>query len=428
MRIAIELRSPVSRLATVITVMCGAAAFISLSAARFIISVITDPEARAETAIIESTANYFQNSALAQARMASRLIESGVDVSENHERTAERAVYYAARAVTLAPHNYEFRILLAAAKELMGDLAGAEAELRAALKLAPHLVTVHWRLANLLLREEKLDQAGAEFRSAIEADLELLIPTLNLLWQASDGKVESLNAVVGSDPKSQLTLAQFLVLQEKFEMAVKIANSLDRRAIINLPESGTLIDSLISAGQIDLASKLWRDFFGAGDKPLIWNESFETPIRSNFAQFDWNLSQSKYAKIGVTASIARTGQRSLKISYNGIDTTALDNEMRQLVMTRPGARYTLTCYVKAERLVTPGGPQVVVTTQDSATTIAASAAIGAGSYDWRLLTMDFVAPPNAHALVIAIKQTPQFSYVDPTSGTVWFDDFVLTEQ
>jgi hypothetical protein len=30
-------------------------------------------------------------------------------------------------------------------------------------------------------------------------------------------------------------------------------------------------------------------------------------------------------------------------------------------------------------------------------------------------------------VVIAIKQTPQFSYVDPTSGTVWFDDFVLTE-
>src|SRR5262249_55249195 len=109
-------------------------------------------------------------------------------------------------------------------------------------------------------------------------------------------------------------------------------------------------------------------------------------------------------------------------------TTALNNEMRQLVKTRPGARYTLACYVKAERLVTPDGPQVVVTTQDSATLIATSASIGAGSYDWRLLTMDFVAPRDAHALVITIKQTPQFSYVEPTTGTVWFDDFVLTER
>jgi tetratricopeptide (TPR) repeat protein len=428
MTITFELRGPVSRLATIVAFMCGCAAFISLSATRFVISVITDPEARAETAIIEGAANYFPNSAWAQARMASRLIESGVDVSEDHERTAERAVYYAARAVALAPHNYEFRILLAAAKELRGDLAEAEVELRAALKLSPHLVTVHWRLANLLLREEKLDQAGAEFRLASEADPELLTPTLNLLWQASDGKIETINAAVGAAPEPQLALAQFLVEREKFEVGVKIANSLDRRAALNLPESGKLLDSLISAGRIDLASELWRNLSGAESQSLMRNEGFETPIRSNLAQFDWNLSQSKYAKIGIATTTARTGQRSLKISYNGIDTTTLDNEIRQLVNARPGARYTLTCYVKAERLVTPGGPQVVVTSQGSSTPIAASAAIEAGSYDWRILTTDFVAPPNAHAVVIAIKQTPQFSYVDPTSGTVWFDDFVLAER
>lgn len=428
MRITVELRSPILRIATTVSVTCAAAAFISLSAARFVISVITDPEARVETAIIEGAANYFPNSAWTQARMASRLIESGVDISENHERVAERAVHYAARAVALAPNTHEFRILLAAAKELRGELAEAEAELRAALKLAPHLVTVHWRLANLLLREEKLDQAGAEFRIANEADPELLTPALNLLWQASDGKIESLNAAVGGDPKSQLTLAQFLVMQEKFEAAVKIANSLDRRAIINLPESGMFLDSLITADRIDLASGFWRDFFGAGNESLIWNESFEAPIRSNLAQFDWNLSQSKYARIGVTTAIARTGQRSLKISYNGIDTTGLNNEIRQLVKARPGALYTLGCYVKAEKLVTPYGPQVVVTTQDSSSTlIASSVAIGAGTYDWRLLTLDFVAPSNSHFLVITIKQTPEFSYVDPTSGIVWFDDFVLAE-
>lgn len=428
MRITVELRSLVLRSATIIVVTFGAAAFIGLSAARFTISVITDPEVRAETAIIEGAANYFPNSAWAQASMASRLIESRVDVSEDHEQTAERAVYYASRSVSLAPNNYEFRILLAAARELRGDLAGAEAELRTAIKLAPRLVTVHWRLANLLLRVEKLDQAGAEFRIATEADPDLLIPTLNLLWQASDGKIEPLNAVVDGNPKSQLSLAHFLVLQEKFEMAVKTANSLDRRVILNLPEGGKLLDSLLSKGQIDLASNLWRHFFDAGENPLMWNGSFETPIRSNFAQFDWNLNQSKYAKIGFTTGIARTGQRSLKISYNGIDTTTLNNEFRQLVKARPGARYTLTCYVKAERLVTPDGPQIVVTTHDSTTSIAASAVIGAGSYDWRSLTMDFVAPPNTHAMVIAIKQTPQYSYVEPTSGTVWFDDFVLTEQ
>jgi tetratricopeptide (TPR) repeat protein len=408
--------------------MCCAVAYIGLSAAQFIVSVITDPEVRVDTSTIEATANYFPNSARAQARVASRLIESKVDITADHDRTVERAGYYAARAVKLAPKNYEFRLLLAAARELGGNSTEAESELRTALNLAPHLVTVHWRLANLLLREEKLDRAISEFRLAIEANPELLMPTLNLLWQGSDGNIEALNSVVGSDPRSKLMLAQFLILQGKFETAVKIAGGIDHSSILNLPESGRLLDSLISSSQIDHASKLWRDYFDAGEKQLIWNESFETPIRANLAQFDWNLSQSKYARIGITNMSARTGRRSLTISYQGIDTTILDSEIQQLVNVRPGARYKLTCYVKAEKLVTPDGPKIVVTTQDSTTSIASSAGLGQGSYDWQLLTMDFVAPSNARALIIAIKQRPQYSYVDPSQGTLWFDDFVLVEQ
>ncbi|HEU0183934.1 MAG TPA: hypothetical protein VFS27_01370 [Blastocatellia bacterium] len=427
MRISLQLRSLASRLATIVSVTLFAAVFIGLSAARFVISVITNPEAGAETEIIQGAASYFPNSASTQARMASRLIESSVDISEDHERMAERAAHYAARAVALAPHNYEYRTLLGAAKELRGDLAGAEVELRAALKLAPHLMTIHWRLANLLLREEELDQAIAEFRLANEADNELLIPTLNILWQATDGKVEPLKAVTGGAPGSQLALAEFLVQQQKFESAAEIANSLDRRLILDLPKSGNLIDSLISAGQLDQASKLWRSFLGAEDKPLIWNGGFESPIRDAFDQFDWDLSQSKYVRVGVTTSTAKTGQNSLKISYNGVETTILDKEIRQLVKTRPGARYNLKCYVKVEKLVSPDGPRVVVTAQDSEKPLAASVVVETGSYDWRLLTLDFVAPSNTQALVIGVKQKPQFSYVDPTRGTVWFDDFALIE-
>jgi tetratricopeptide repeat protein len=428
MRITLQLRNPISRIAVCASVTLGVAAFISLCAARFVISVITDPEARAEAEIIEGAANYFPNSASAQARIAAHYIESSVDVSEGHEQTAERAFNYAARAVALAPHNYEYRTLLGAAKELRGDLAGAEAELREALKLAPYRVTIHWRLANLLIRQGKTDQASAEFRLAGEADPELLIPALNILWQATDGKTEPLNAAVGGDPRSRLTLAHFLVEQEKFEPAVEIANGLDRRLILNLPESGKLIDSLISKGRIDMANKLWRSFLGGEDKPLIWNESFESPVRSGLVQFDWNLGQSKYARIGITTTAARTGQHSLKISYNGVNTTSFDNEIRQLFKIRPGAHYDLTCYVKAEKLVTPDGPRVAVTLDNLSTPVASSAVIEAGTYDWRLLTMDFVAPPDVQVLVVTIKQKPQFSYVEPTSGTVWFDDFALKEK
>src|SRR5262249_58291845 len=152
-------------------------------------------------------------------------------------------------------------------------------------------------------------------------------------------------------------------------------------------------DSLITAGQVDLASRLWRDLFGAGAEPLIWNESFETPLRSVFAQFDWNISQSKYAGIGITSTSARTGRRSLKIVYLGIDTTRLDDEVRQLVVTRPGSRYVLTCYAKAEDLVTPEAPRVVVTAQGSTIPIASSEALEAGPYDYRAPPVGLSPPP-----------------------------------
>lgn len=430
MRINFELGSIVSRVAITILVSAGAVAYFSLAAGEFVLSVVTEPEVQAETSVIEGTAGYFPNSALAQARMASHLIESHLDLSLNHEVAAERAVYYSARAVKLEPRNYEFRMLLAAAHELSGDAAEAETELRAAARLAPNQVRVHWRLANLLLREDKLEEAVPEFRLANEGDPELLTPSLNLLWQAAGGKIETLTAVVANDPGSQVGLARFLVQQGEYETAVKIARRIDHESLLNLPGGGQLLESLISAGQFDLAGGLWRELFGAeGRNELIWNGGFETPPRGNFTQFDWMLGESKYARIGIAKGNARTGEHSLRLSYQGLDTTALRREIYQLVAVRPGAQYTLRCYVKAEKLATPGGPQVVVTTPDFQTAIAASATVEAGTYqDWRLLTTDFVAPADARALLISIRQTPQFSYVEPTRGTLWFDDFSLLEK
>lgn len=430
MRIRLDLHNLASRSALLIAALFCAAFFTGLALARFVTSAMADPKVWADQETIEAAINHLPNSARTHARLAARLIESNIDTDEaqSHERLTERAVYHASRAASLAPRDYESRALLAAAREMNGDLAGAEADMRAALALAPQRVDAHWRLANLLLRAGKLDQAVGEFRAVNEADPGRLAATLNLIWQASDGNVEALGAATGSDPRRRLKLAQYLVQRERADAAVEILGGLDRSSLLDLPESGQFLDALVSAGQVESAGKLWRSLVGDGSAPLLWNGSFETPVREGFTQFDWSLSQNKYARIGITAEHARTGRRSLRIAYQGVDTTKLDGEIRQLILAQPGARYRLTCYVKADNLVTPDGPQLVVTNYDSETPVAASAVLAAGSYDWRPLTINFVTPSGARALVISIKQTPQFSYVEPTKGTVWLDDFVLTEE
>jgi hypothetical protein len=48
--------------------------------------------------------------------------------------------------------------------------------------------------------------------------------------------------------------------------------------------------------------------------------------------------------------------------------------------------------------------------------------------DWQKLVVSFVAPADLSLATLAIVRTPRFSYDDPTSGIVWFDDFSLVEQ
>src|SRR5438045_9223265 len=93
---------------------------------------------------------------------------------------------------------------------------------------------------------------------------------------------------------------------------------------------------------------------------LVWNGSFEGKILKGFEQFDWTIGQSQYARIAITSGIAHSGARSLRIDFAGRDTTRLDEEIKQLVLVKPGVRYRLECFIKTEGLLTPEGPRLAV--------------------------------------------------------------------
>jgi tetratricopeptide (TPR) repeat protein len=408
------------------------AGLLSLALARFITAVAADPYSQVTPQILESAVHYFPDNAPAQARLAARLIEAGWDSSRSYQEVAEKALDHASRAAELSPWNYEHHLLLSAARELKGEAQEAEAALRKAVALAPSNVNVHWQMANLLLRRNKPDEAISELRIVTASDPSRLPAALNLIWQASGANLSAARAAINEDPKSLMTLAEFLAQRERPEAAVALTIELDREKLVAMPEAPRLITSLLSIYKIDLAYTLWLRLVG-GDyqatTPLIWNGDFERDVNGAFAQFDWNLRQSKYARIGMAPGDARSGQRSLRITYLGVDTTKLEGEISQLVPVRPGARYRLECYVKTENLIThDAGPQVVVTVPDTKVVVASSTSIPNGSSDWQPLIISFVAPSEARALLVSIQQTPRFSYVEPSKGTIWFDDFSLLEQ
>jgi tetratricopeptide (TPR) repeat protein len=404
-------------LALVISCACAMLSYAVIS--DFIVSALTDERASVALGTLEAAAEYFPDSARLHARLAQVL---------QQERKVADAETYALRALSLSPHNYTFHILLATLKESNGDAQAAEESLREALKLAPNKTEAHWQLANLLLRAGRLGQAAGEFRASCAMNQKLLPVTLAMMWRASGGMPEALEAVTPADAKSKLALANFLLKQSRAEDAANVFGRIERNARMLMPETGEFINALAISNHPGLARDLWIDVAGGGvkERPLIWNGGFESDIAKGFAQFDWRIDRSDYAKIKIAAGQAHGGSRALRVDFTGRDTTRLTSEVRQLTTLNPGARYRVECYAKAENLVTTEGPQIAVTTREG-NPIAASEPVAIAQTGWQQLTLEFTAPQATAAFYVTVRRKPKFSYDEPTRGTVWFDDFTLTE-
>jgi hypothetical protein len=426
MTIDIEVNTKAGKAGALVTAL-GLTVLLTLAAcSSFVVGALTDGRVSWPLEVLEAAVPYFPESARLNQRLAAQeLVEE--------ERDLTLAESYAQRSIKLSPWDYNYRLSLANVEEAVGNRDAAEASLREALALAPNNADIHWRMANILLRLGKTEESFHEFRRATEANSSLLGATLDLAWRTSGGRIDQVEAVTNDDPKSRLSLAQFLLRQSEVVEAARIFSDIDPSQRLKMAEASTFLSTLIDSGRWKVARELWLDTVSSGGEPgdrrssMIWNGSFEGATAREFPQFDWNISSSQYARISITDKTARTGSRSLRISFTGRDTTRIDGEIKQLVVIRPGERYRVECNARSERLVTPMGPRLAVLDARSSLEIGSSAPVSGGSSDWAPLSCEFIAPDNCEAVLIEIRRLPRYSYDDPTEGTVWFDDFALTE-
>ena len=427
MTFSLKLNKLGARLAVAALSLVVSSLLIAVIITRFVIGTLGDDRVQATRNMLQIPVGYFPNSARLNARLASAELSEG-------DRDLTTAKAHAQRAVNLSPNDYRFRITLASIEETAGDRPAAQASLEAARALAPNYWNVHYRLGNLLIREGKLDESLERLRIAVAANSALLPGTLDLLWRASRGDINSVQAVVGDTPKARLTLAQFLLKVSRPAEAADVFAGIDRAGRLAVPsESAAFLNALIAAGEIGRARALWNELPATERQgTLVSNGGFEADSSKDFAQFDWSFGRSEYARFAMDTAVAHSGSRSLRIEFVGLDTTRLDNEIKQLIPVRPGARYSLECYAKTSGLETPEGPRVVVSGPGSPDWIAASQPVAQGTNDWQRLSVDFVGPQVGNgatsAVYVSIKRKPKFSYDEPTRGSVWFDDFLLKEQ
>jgi tetratricopeptide (TPR) repeat protein len=389
-----------------------------------IVGTLSDDRITISRDVMQAGVEYFPNSPRLHARVAEiemRAIDRDLPRAESHIR----------RAIELLPEEYTYRMLLGDILEAQGNRAEAESSYREALRLAPNYLEVHWRLANNLVRQGKVNESLPHFRHATSRNLSLLPNAYDLIWNVSNGNLEAVTSITHDVPKAQLVLAEFLVRQSRFTEAASIYRRVERSDRQDAPESAAIITALIAANQLPLARELWGEMVSeevGKPQPLIWNGSFETAIAPAFSQFDWALKDNDYARVAIDPQTARNGTQALRVAFLGKDTARIDGEIKQLLLVKPGKRYRLEAHYKIRGLITPMGPRVAITDQSSQTVIAASDPLPEGTHAWQQLSFEFTAPANASAVWLQIQRIPKYSYDDPTRGSVWFDDFVLKEQ
>jgi len=395
----------------------------------FIIRGVADRRLALPREWLLAAAERFPNSARINLQLANAEMAGG-DGNAQFDAEAES---HAIRAVNLSPWDFQARRLLATAQELNGKQEEAENSLRKAVNLAPNHVELNWEFANLLARRGKLGESLAPFRVAARSKAGLLLSAVETIWRSSAGSIETLKVFAGNDAELRLAVVKFLIEQNLIAEAVSVFNSIDNQAKARSPQSSELITTLMRAGQFSLARATWLELMAAS-KPegadahttLVWNGGFETDAVEGLYHFDWAIRENKYARIVIDRNFARTGARSLKVVFSGLDTTTLRDQVQQAIVLKPGADYRLECYAKVKDLVTPEGPRIAIIEQGGV--IGLSEPVRADSSDWQRLVVDFAAPATIQSAILAIVRTPRFSYDDPTRGIIWFDDFTLVER
>ena len=393
------------------------------TAASFITAPFKDDRVGLNADTLAAVARFFPNSPRLHTRLA------GIRSYKAHEDLSV-AEYHARRAIRLSPHDYRPRLQLAYIQEFTQNLPAAEQATREALRLAPGYMELHWLLGSLLAERKNFSESLQEFRTAATGDGAYLQPVLNRVWKDWAGNAEAVRAVTPDDPKDRRAVALFLLEHSRPLESAAMFRQIDREALLRDRDTGAYLNNLIRAGHVGLARDLWRTLMHSAQTPeehpnYIWNGGFESDILVDFAQFDWSIQPSDYARVSIDNTTAHTGKRSLRLDFNGRETTRLEDEIQQLTVVHPGTRYRLQYYVKTEHLAAPEGPRVAVSDTISKQWTAASSPASIGSRDWELRTLEFAAPSST--VIVAVKQRPRFSYEDPTHGTVWFDDFEIRE-
>jgi tetratricopeptide (TPR) repeat protein len=312
-------------------------------------------------------------------------------------------------AVRLNPDRAAYWLELSKYYEQLGNKGRCLSAMQMALKNDPNYAQTHWAAANLYVRIGDLKSADVEFHRTAELDDSYVQQVLDLASRFSDDSRKLIETIVPDTKPADLLALSYFISQKNEDGAALVWERL--RAFNTTPqERAPYVDHLVSIGLPHRALGIFS--YGNSESPEFFNGDFEMEPMNR--SFDWHFSSSENAKARRDTAIAKSGQSSFLVVFDGKENVDY-NDLWHWLPVDKGRNYNLTFWMKTDAISTDEGMFVEVDGHASGKRT--------GSNDWEEFTISFIA--TADLVTVRLRRAPSRKLDNLLKGRVWVDAFSL---
>jgi hypothetical protein len=336
----------------------------------------------------------------------------------------DSAVAECRKASELNPYSSAIWLDLAQAYYSIGNKVLNNAAVHKALAVDPTTPDTVWNVANFLLLQGNTDEALNKFATVLRENPSLAPASLNVCWQSLHD-VHRIQNILPPNADAYFAFIKLLLSTGEPEAAHQIWLALVHlSAPLDFHEGLFYIDNLIQARSVTEASEAWKELMSRSKALQAYSEPNNLVMDGTFAQeilnsgFDWRYAPKPQIAIVLDKSEFHTGNRSLRLEYNG---TGSDAGIFQYIAVRPDVRYRLSAWVKSDQLATANGPTITIFDADNNATFGFTEET-AGTTPWHRVETEVQTGPQTKLLVLAVLRRPGETRIQ---GKFWVDDIKL---
>jgi tetratricopeptide (TPR) repeat protein len=341
------------------------------------------------------------------------------------------AISYYRRAIQLNPRSPYYKLDLASALEMAGNIGDADTNFRAAQEAYPISAEVSWKYGNFLLRQNRLPEAYAEIHRAVIVDPKLIPLAVSRVWHSDPDVHRMLDQVLPGTSEAYSQALAFLTDAQNSTAALEVWNLLIAKdPHVDWKLVFSLTDLLVSQEKFEDAGTVWHQAVGMEDGPatayagnsLVYDGGFEKEILGG--GFGWRQSDGMGADFDFDTDIKHSGSRSARLIFDGTENLSYEG-LFQYVLVSPGAHYRFQGFLRTDQISTESGMRFEIVDLRDQQHLDILTPNETGTLPWTLEQIDFTTGPNTHLIVIRLVRRPSERLDNKLRGTVWIDDVTI---